>query len=158
MTIEKTQLAKFLVEAKKRTYAAKGDEATMLPLLEDTKQLEYKQGNYTYRDIYAGMTFFAGQEIVYEGNTVLWSMVYSGGIDKKINDETKILKIYTFLRQCLNEVSENYPFRGPKKFVAGQLTYQNDIRGNLNSFDGVETIFLSGSLVYQLKYSGGVLQ
>ena len=57
------RLAKFLVDAKRRTYAGLDDDATIAtPLLPGSKQLEYRDGDLSYRDIYFGMRFFVGQE------------------------------------------------------------------------------------------------
>jgi hypothetical protein len=57
-------LVHFLLQAKRHTYASQGDEATVAPLVPGTKQLEYRDGLFFYRDIYVGMAYFVGQEIV----------------------------------------------------------------------------------------------
>jgi hypothetical protein len=54
-----------LVEAKRRTYAGLDDDATVsTPIIAGSKQLEYSAGELSYRDIYFGMAFFVGQEVV----------------------------------------------------------------------------------------------
>jgi hypothetical protein len=58
-------LKRFLFAAKQATYAAQGDAASVPPALPDTRQLEYADGDFLYRDIYVGMFRFVGQEIVY---------------------------------------------------------------------------------------------
>src|SRR3954462_8568508 len=74
-------LAAFLVEAKRRTYAGLDDDATVAaPLLRGSKQLEHRAPPYAYRDIYFGMGFFVGQETVSRDDRVIWSMSYSGGV------------------------------------------------------------------------------
>jgi hypothetical protein len=35
------------------------------PLVPGSKQLEYRDGEYLYRDIYVGMAYFVGQEVVF---------------------------------------------------------------------------------------------
>jgi hypothetical protein len=55
----------FLIKAKKATYASQGDNASVTPLLEGSRQLEFQEGHFLYRDIYFGMSYFACQEIVY---------------------------------------------------------------------------------------------
>jgi len=73
-------LARFLHTAKLATSAAaQGDSASVEPVLPSTKQLEFVQGNFLYRDIYAGMTFFVGRALVYHLKRPVWSMAYSGG-------------------------------------------------------------------------------
>ncbi|WP_235977030.1 hypothetical protein [Bradyrhizobium archetypum] len=65
MRIELNDLAAFLLEAKRRTYAGLDDDATVTAaLLDGSKQLEHQASPYAYRDIYFGMGFFVGQETV----------------------------------------------------------------------------------------------
>lgn len=68
----------FLLKAKRYTYASQGDEATMASLLPGSRQLEYRDGAFSYRDIYVGMAHFAGQEIVSYLEQPVWSMSYAG--------------------------------------------------------------------------------
>ena len=58
----------FLRHAKLATYAAQGDDASVAPLLGGSKQLEYRDGDWLYRDIYFGMLRFVGQEVVCEAD------------------------------------------------------------------------------------------
>ncbi|WP_247400274.1 hypothetical protein [Bradyrhizobium sp. 76] len=56
------ELAAFLVEAKRRTYAGLDDDATVAaPPLRGSKQLEHRAAPYAYRDIYFGIGFFVGR-------------------------------------------------------------------------------------------------
>jgi hypothetical protein len=48
----------FLIKAKKATYASQGDNASVTPLLEGSRQLEFQEGNFLYRDVYFGMSYF----------------------------------------------------------------------------------------------------
>ena len=87
-------LAAFLVEAKRRTYAGLDDDATVAtPLLAGSKQLEHRAPPYAYRDIYFGMGFFVGQETVSKDDRVIWSMSYSGGAGAEITDRETFLAI-----------------------------------------------------------------
>lgn len=52
MNIGIKELAKFLVKAKKQTYAGEGKE--IIPERPDFKELEYSEDNYNYRDSYTG--------------------------------------------------------------------------------------------------------
>lgn len=56
------ELARFLAVAKRDTYAAQGDEASVRPLLAGSKQLEYSEGPFHYRDIYFGLRSFPGSK------------------------------------------------------------------------------------------------
>src|ERR1700730_7804585 len=98
----KTRLAAFLVAAKRKTYAGLDDDATIAaPLLRGSKQLEYREPDLHYRDIYFGMAFFVGQETVTANARVIWSMSYAGGVSPDITDRGRLLAIYAFLRQGL---------------------------------------------------------
>jgi hypothetical protein len=153
------ELASFLIEAKRRTYAGLDDDATVSqPLLSGSKQLEHRDGPYAYRDIYFGMAFFVGQETVSKNERVIWSMSYSGGIRPEIVDRTQMLSTYKFLRQALLAVNRNLPYRGPASFSIGDMMYLNRVEGALDRFHGTEEISERGSTLYELHYSGGLLR
>jgi hypothetical protein len=74
------QFVDFLLEAKRTTYAGQGDEATVTPLVPGSKQLEYRDRDYLYRDIYFGMAYFVGQEVVFHREQALMNgQVERGG-------------------------------------------------------------------------------
>jgi hypothetical protein len=107
----------FLVNAKRQTYAAQGDDATVTPLVPGSRQLEYQEGALLYRDIYFGGGYFVGQETVYER-----------------------------------------PYRGPNQWREGAYVYTDETQGDVERFWGVETITHEAQVVYQLRYSGGLLR
>jgi hypothetical protein len=150
-------LSAFIKAAKQATYAASGDSATVAPLLPNTKQFEYRSADYVYRDIYAGMGFFVGQELVYQSGQAVWSMSYSGGVLVDAT-EAAVSEIYRFLRLALLQVPEQLPLRGPANLDSGPLNYTCAVTGELARFHGTETISLGGSAVYQLHFSGGALK
>jgi hypothetical protein len=153
------ELASFLIEAKRRTYAGLDDDATVSqPLLSGSKQLEHRDGPYAYRDIYFGMAFFVGQETVSKDERVTWSMSYSGGLRPEIVDRTQMLSTYEFLRQALLAVDRNSPYRGPASFSIGDKRYLNRVEGALDRFHGSEEISERNSTLYELHYSGGLLR
>jgi hypothetical protein len=155
----KTRLAAFLVTAKRRTYAGLDDDATAAsPLLPGSKQLEYREADLHYRDIYFGMAFFVGQETVTANDRVIWSMSYSGGVSPDITDRGRYLAIYAFLRQALLGVGEARPFRGPSQFEQGDFRYMNSSEGDMSEFRGTEHIDHGATRVYALRYGGGILR
>jgi len=153
-------LAAFLVEAKRRTYAGLDDDATVArPVLAGSKQLEHRAAPYAYRDIYFGMGFFVGQETVSRDDRVVWSMSYSGGARAEITDRDTFLAIYKFLRQALLAIDPEEPYRGPRRFEQAGMVYRNEIEGSLDRFRGVETIAgQDGAPLYELHYGGGLLR
>jgi hypothetical protein len=155
----KTRLAAFLVTAKRKTYAGLDDDATVAaPILRGSKQLEHREPDLHYRDIYFGMSFFVGQETVTANQRVIWSMSYAGGVSPDITDRGRFLAIYAFLRQALLGVSEARPFRGPAQFEQGDFRYINSPEGDIAEFHGTEQIHHGATRVYELRYSGGVIR
>jgi len=153
------ELAAFLIEAKRRTYAGLDDDATVVDaLLRGSKQLEYRADPYAYRDIYFGMGFFVGQETVSKDEKVVWSMCYSGGAQPAIVDRTELLPIYAFLRKALLAAEIQMPYRGPPSFAIGEMTYVNKAEGALDRFYGTERIIRGDLILFELRYSGGLVR
>jgi hypothetical protein len=159
MLMDHDALAAFLIEAKRRTYAGLDDDATIAtPLLTGSKQLEHRADPYAYRDIYFGMGFFVGQETVSKDDRVIWSMCYSGGAGPEVTNRDTLLSLYKFLRQALLACDVSAPYRGPVTFARDEMTYRNDVDGTLARFHGVEQISQHGAVLYELRYSGGLLR
>jgi len=152
-----TSLAQFLHAAKRATYAAQGDSASITPLVQGTKQLEYAKDEYLYRDIYAGMNHFVGQELVYRSGQPIWSMSYAGGLVVEATGAA-VGAIYGFLRSALRQCPQDLPLRGPSALEAGELAYALELHGSLEHFSGIEKITLAGSIVYELHVAGGTLR
>jgi len=149
-------LAAFLVNAKRQTYAAGRADADVEPLLSGSRQLEYREGDLLYRDIYFGSAYFVGQETVYEGPTAVWAMGYAGGLMPE--SPLSASDLYEFLRAALQRVEEDRPYRGPNQWSQGLLAYVDDSQGDIRCFRGTETITYGGQAVYRLHYSGGLLR
>lgn len=149
------QLAEFLVQAKRATYAAQGDSASVTPLLPGSRQLEYRLGDVLYRDIYYGMAYFVGQETVYENGQPIWAMSYAGGMTDANVD---VSSTYQFLQFALRQVEAASPFRGPGLIRGDGLQYTSQTTGTLENFWGVERISRNRGIVYELRYHGGRLR
>ena len=148
----------FLTEAKRSTYAAQGDDASVSPMLPGSKQLEYRNGDYLYRDIYFGFAFFTGQEIVEYRDRPVWSMTYSGGVLDSDAPKETVGAIYAFLREALRQVDVESIYRGPRQFESGAYRYVNEFEGSPACFHGRELILLDGRAVYELFYGGGTIR
>ena len=147
----------FLLNAKRHTYAAQGDDATVTPLLPNSRQLEYQNGALLYRDIYFGLSRFAGQEVIYHASSPIWAMSYSGGLVPSMVISVETKQVYAFLRAALSLVVSERPYRGPNIFQENAYIYTGESQGNIESFSGVETITYDSHQVYQLHYSGGLI-
>lgn len=152
----------FLITAKHHTYAAQGGEDAMVAsLLPGSRQLEYRDGQLLYRDIYFGNEYFAGQETIYYDTSPVWSMVYSGGglrnVPPSVRAVVDMPQVYTFLQAALRHTPVEHPYRGPVSWEQGDLIYNNEIHGDLERFWGMEAVRYQDVAVYQLHYSGGIL-
>ena len=154
LSIPQAELITFLCKAKRQTYAAQGDDATVTPLLTGSRQLEYVEGDLLYRDIYFGSAFFIGQETVHQASVPVWAMCYAGGAIRP-DAPVEVGEIYDFLRAALGQVPPERPYRGPTHWSNGVFVYANDSQGQVEGFSGMETITHGGQPVYQLRYSGG---
>ncbi|MBR9689414.1 MAG: XRE family transcriptional regulator [Candidatus Altiarchaeota archaeon] len=143
-------LTQFLVKAKVATYATDGEggEETRS---DGCKLLEFVEGDFRYRDSYYGFNPFSGQEVVWDGDTAVWSMNYYGKtLSNKIPQG-----LYDFLKEALRNVGEDAPFRGPPEFSKGLFKYVMKVEGDVNQFIGEESIYYDGELVFILKFHGG---
>ncbi|GER84603.1 hypothetical protein KTAU_32390 [Thermogemmatispora aurantia] len=156
---EKGDFLAFLLEAKRHTYAALGDAASVRSLLPGSRQLEWRDRAWLYRDIYFGMAFFVGQEVVSWQAQPVWSMAYAGGVMEELGGQAeKVAAIYAFLRRALRQVSAELPFRGPACWEEQDWRYINRVEGNLEVFQGEEEITAAGVVLYRLRYCGGFLR
>lgn len=154
--INLNELRKFLVKAKISTYAGDGKEVE--PQRPGFKELEYKEGNYEYRDSYCGFYSAPGQEIVRVNGKPIWHMAYSGGMKKEFHYNLEFAKrTFNFLRECLKRVSEDKPYRGPDHFKEKDYEYVNEVEGTIENFSGSEKILFKGKVVFEQKYVGGII-
>ncbi|WP_028602528.1 DUF5680 domain-containing protein [Ottowia thiooxydans] len=151
-----SSLTQFLHAAKLVTYAGQDNSASVEPLLPSTKQFEFAEGDFLYRDIYAGMGFFVGQELVYDLKRPVWSMAYAGGLTAEIGASAP--EIYRFLRNALCKCPPDLPVRGPGAFQVADFAYACEIQGSLDRFGGREQVMLAGTKVYELQFSGGFIR
>ncbi len=160
MSVNLEMLAKFLVKAKKNTYASeKGIELT--PERPLHKELEYSDGEFYYRDSYIGSFQALGMEEVRlenrEGHTI-WAMAYSGGMLPEHHNNVFFAKdILRFLKKALSLVTEDIPFRGPILCEEAGFAYENRVEGDIKRFEGNEKIFFRGKKLFDQDYIGGLV-
>lgn len=149
------ELSKFLVEAKRNTYASK--EAKKKILKDGTKEFTFKSGLYRYRDRYFGFESFIGQEIVWYRGKTIWGMNYYGRV---VSNDISPENIYGFLRKSLSKVRKFAPFRGLPLFVENNLKYTNKWEGTIRELKGEENISLlkPEKIIYTLNYQGGLIE
>ena len=150
------ELKKFLIEAKKQTYAnASIDKLPSTRIA--SNDYEYKKGDLIYHDTYFGGINFMGCEIVYQNNIPLWGMNYYG---RTLDETLSVEAMDASLRPALMKVEENIelPIRGPKEFKNKEYTYHFETKGNIECFEGTETICKQEKKIYELKCHGGKIK
>lgn len=144
-------LKEFLVLAKINTYATAGEGGEKI--LEDgCKELSFSKEDFAYRDRYFGSNPFVGEEIIWQDNRVIWGMNYYGSA---ISDEISVKEIYEFLKESMQKVTAERPFRGPNDYKKEDFEYSDKSEGDINFFRGEECIKYKGKEVYKLYYHGG---
>lgn len=142
------QIAEFLLLAKGHTYAAHGQEKE--PAYPGSHVYGFDREPFSYVDVYFGSRQFAGQEVLYERQSPIWSMQYAGRVVGEGFDSD-------FLKEALRHGDTEHPYRGPLHFASGSYVYHNRVQGCLPWFRGEEEIFFAGARVYQCVYQGGAL-
>ena len=128
--IEISELACFLVKAKKATYANKTNKVNSSR--KESHDYSYQENNYTYLDSFFGAENFSGQEIVYKDEKPCWSMNYYGRvIEENFNGD--------FLKE-------------------GEYLYLLRIQGKIDFFQGVEEIYYQTYKVYEGFIQGGIVK
>lgn len=151
-------LYNFLIEAKKQTYANENVKK-ILSTRFGSHDYEYSSKDMIYHDTYFGGTNFMGEEVVYlsSSETPIWGMNYYGvTLDKSLSEEA----VDKALRPALMKVGEDdiIPVRGPKEFINGEYRYTFEVTGDLDYFEGEETISKNNEKVYVLKCHGGLIK
>ena len=155
MKMDTKELADFLNEANKSTYANK--DAPKAPSSRPkSDDYHFEKGNLVYHDTYFGTRDFIGEEVVYKDGEPVWAMNYYGFI---LKPEASTKEVYSILRPALmQEYSDILPVRGPKEYKEGESIYRNSVEGSLERFSGNEEIILKGDKVYNCWYHGGSIE
>jgi len=151
------ELRIFLVKAKKGTYADSSVEKVTSSRV-GSNDYSFKSDDMEYHDTYFGGTKFMGEEVVYHnGEIPIWGMNYYGvTIDETLSEEA----MDAALRPALMRVGEDdiIPVRGPREFVNGNYKYTFNVSGDLDNFEGIETIYKNDIKIYELKCHGGLIR
>lgn len=153
--IDPKQLADFLDEANKSTYANK-DAPKASPSRLKSEDYHFEKDDLAYHDTYFGSRDFTGEEVVYKDNEPVWGLNYYGYI---LSEATNEKELYGFLREALiQEYSDIISVRGPKNHQQSDWEYNNSTEGELDRFTGTEEIYRAGVLVYKCHYHGGFVE
>ena len=100
-TFSLKRLTEFLGTAAGATYAGEGVETT--PERQGYRELEYREGDWYYRDSYAGFTRSWGTELVRHKGELVWSALYGGGMTKNYRNNAAFAhETFAFLKRALS--------------------------------------------------------
>ena len=151
--LNKERLTQFLLKARTKTYAGDGEKVQLA--FDGSSQLEYREGDWFYRDVYyTGPKAFMGLEAVYYQNKVVWSMSYFGNFKGMTEEE-----LDKILRKALIENWETTRIWKKVKWEKDEYKYicQPDFEGSIDELAGLETIFRQGKEIYRFFYAGSIL-
>jgi len=140
----------FLACARRTTYAT----PTGTLLGDGTSHMSYDDGPWRYRDRYAGLNPYGGQEIVWHDGRPVWIKNYVAEI---LSEPVPATEIYAFQRRALGQPDPERLMRGPPRMADGLYVYTTDITGNIDRFEGSETITYDTVPVYRMILHGGRL-
>lgn len=155
-------LRKFLIKAKQRGYAGDGESEI---LRDYSKEFMYSDGNFFYTDDYCGnLQFFGTEKVTWQkpSGQPIWYMNYIGNIAPEFrDDETFVKKINSFLRESLFNLNSESPFRGAIREInlncSEDFVYSTHYDGNLEKFNGQESIYYKIKTAYSGYYHGGIV-
>ena len=140
---------RFLIDAKKATYAGKGAETSSCrPKSHD---LVYEAGDLRYYDTYLGGRDFAGEEALWVRDVPVWRMNYAGRVTGEGFSGD-------FLKEALKHVPTDKPFRGPERYEQDGFTYLCDVQGDCGWFQGHERILRAGVEIYDCYFHGSSIR
>lgn len=152
------ELYEFLIEAKKQTYA-NGSVEKVNSSRKGSHDYHYQNDKMIYHDTYFGGTKSMGEEVVYYGDdTPIWGMNYYGiTIDESLSEEAMDKALRPALMMVGKDV-DVIPVRGPKNYKNGEYEYNFSVNGDLEKFEGTETIHKGKTKIYELKCHGGIIK
>jgi len=153
-----TELNNFLGKAMLETYAGYGKEVPAQRF--GFKELEFKQGDWEYRDSYTGYTQSWGQEIVWLKGKPFWTQIYGGGMEKEFQNKFIFAhQTFNFLKKALSagEKKQEFQPRGPKEFKDKEWQYACTWEGDITKFKGNEKISHKEKLVFTHNFIGGLI-
>ena len=136
----------FLLTARTKTYAGQGGKVE--PALSGSKQLEYAEGDWFYRDIYyVGEHAFLGIETIYFQGKPAWNMVYRGEWNDITDEEVR-----SILPAALIANANTARINQRVEWTRDNYRYLCEGEGELEKFHGLETVFKDSQSVHRVVY------
>ncbi|TSC66594.1 MAG: hypothetical protein CEO21_145, partial [Microgenomates group bacterium Gr01-1014_80] len=97
------------------------------------EELEYAEGDWSYRDSYTGYYRSWGMEVVRFKGEPVWSSLYGGGMIK--GKENLANETFNFLKKAMSADEENFlSFRGPHELEDSEWRYKYNQDGDVFEF------------------------
>ncbi len=149
--MNKNKLTQFLLQARAKTYV--GDSGKVDPAFKGSLQLEFKDRDWFYRDVYNnGNGIFVGLETVYYLDNPVWSMSYFGNYKKLSEEEAD-----KTLRKALYEKKDDARLWKNISYKFEDYIYNCEGYGNIDELGGTEKILKNNNEIYYFYYAGGIL-
>lgn len=146
-------LQQFLIDSNKAGYAG-GEEKKWIKEPDGSTTIPYEKDRFKSHDNFFGGEPYGGRVVVFYDNKPVWMMVYYGWVAETADTNN----VYSILREALMHMPEDAPFRGPREYKSGNLTYTNEWQGDVSRYSGEEKIVdAKGEVVYQANYRGGLV-
>jgi len=150
--MNKEALRQFLIDSNRAGYAG-GEEKKWIKEADGSTTIPFEKSEWRSHDNFFGGEPYGSRTVVsYEGQPV-WMMVYYGWVEEGIETDP----IYAILRNALQQMPEDYPYRGPKEYKEEEYTYTNTWDGEVDRYSGSEQIHHGDKLVYKADYLGGLV-
>lgn len=153
-----TELNRFFGAAALATYAGGGGYSTVPD--KGFNELEYRDGEWRYRDSFMGYFKSFGREVVWFKDKPVWTQHYGGGMESEYKEDVSFAdKTFQFLKQALSAGDKQHTFqpRGPREFSSGDWVYRSGFTGSIAKFCGSEEILFKNKRVFTHHFFGGVV-
>lgn len=150
-------LEKFIIKAKMNGWVgAEEGGKKIAPSRLGSLDVTFEEGDFFYQDSFVGLTDFCGQEHICNKGEPIWSQVYYGYIVRP--DLIISSRVIEILRLALGNMYRMGKFLGEFEYRHQQYKYQDMNHGDFKNFQGNEKILLEETVVYELRYTGGLVQ
>lgn len=143
-------LKQFLLASNNAGYAG-GQEKKWVKEPNGSTTIRFASGDWKSHDNFFGGEPCGGRLVVFYKDKPVWIMVYYGWVKAGIDPNP----VYEILRESLKQMPLDYPYRGPREFIKGDWAYQNTWQGELDRYDGEETVLHGENRMYKANYRGG---
>ncbi len=146
------QLKEFLYEFNQHGYAAAGQN-NRASEADGSTSIRWEAEPWKGHDNFFGGDPFGGRLVVHLHGRPFWMMVYHGKVRADRNQD----QIFAALRECLKQMSRDWPLRDPREWRTGSYVYRCNNEGEIDAFFLEESVEEGGVLAYRGRFVGGLV-